>query len=255
MLTLLEACQDLGARIGVGVPSSIIAGEGDLPPQYLMMLYESARDLTRRADWQVLERVATFTSTAVELQAVMTAAWPDFRRMKKGTFVNITQACSIRPIEARAHTVLTVQGVSPSVRPCYRIRGNQLLFPGNTTAGNSCQFEYISHYWCVAADGTTYKSRPTLDSDVLLLDDEALILGAKWRFKKENGLAYGEDFNDCEKLIQELIGNNREYGVLSLTSGGRGRGNGSISEISIDSYGADTTLLTADTILFDGSLA
>lgn len=244
--TLLDICQDLSTRIGVKEPTIVINGTQDMR-QVMRLLGETARDLIRRHDWEVMERVATFTSTAVELQATITTSWPDFRRMRRRTFINITKTRFMRPIDAAQHAALTLNGTVTDL-PYYRIRGNQILFPGNTSSGDSCQFEYITNYWVLDVDGVTYKARPIADTDLLVLDDEALILGTKWRWKKEQGLAYGEDFTDYEKLVQELEGANREHTALPIGLGSRG--GILVPEMGGDIFRTDTTELTTDSTLF-----
>ncbi len=51
-------------------------------------------------------------------------------------------------------------------------------------------FEYVNDGWVAAADGT-FKKRFTLDTDTSLLDDDALILGCKWRMWQIKGFSYG----------------------------------------------------------------
>lgn len=213
--TLIELCQDLTARIGLPRPENIISGEGELPPQYLGLLYETAKDLSRRHDWQVLERQASFTTVSGETQATIPVAWPDLRRVKNRTMINTTKVRRLTPINATQHAAIRLNNV-PNLGFYYRVSGNTLLLPNNADSGDSISFEYISNYWCTSADGATRKAIPTSDADIILLDDEALILGTKWRWKKENSLGYGEDFNDYEKLVQELIGSDVEREAFSL---------------------------------------
>lgn len=51
-------------------------------------------------------------------------------------------------------------------------------------------FEYVNDGWVAALDGT-FKKRFTLDTDTSLLDDDALILGCKWRMWQIKGFSYG----------------------------------------------------------------
>lgn len=62
--------------------------------------------------------------------------------------------------------------------------------PTSQTVPDSLVFEYVNDGWVAAADGT-YKKRFTLDTDTSLLDDDALILGCKWRMWQIKGFSYG----------------------------------------------------------------
>lgn len=215
--TLLEVCQDITDRIGLSKPSVIISDASGLAPQYLRMLIETAKDMTRRYDWQVLEREYIFNTVAGEVQiSSLTTDIPDLKRIIEDTFINTSRGFEMKPIGRRANALVRL---NPSVLPGYqyRISGNQLRIPGNTSSGEEVRFEYVSTFWVETALGERI-ARPTSDTDILLLDREALILGVKWRFKKENGLAYGEDFNDYEKNLQELAGSDVPRETLSLSA-------------------------------------
>jgi hypothetical protein len=51
-------------------------------------------------------------------------------------------------------------------------------------------FEYVNDGWVAHADGTFGKYF-TADDDTTLLDDNALILGVKWRFWQIKGFEFG----------------------------------------------------------------
>lgn len=217
--TLLEVARELAARIGLPRPATIVSGDGDLPPQYQALIYEAARDIIRRNNegWQALKVEKSFTSVATEAQFAMTSL-EGFRRVCEGTEVNITQRRRIHPLDAREHSAIRLLSITPPFTR-YRIYRNQFVLPGNAVAGDSIFFEYDSNAWLTDTTGETRKLRATADSDLVLLDDELLILGAKWRFKKENGLSYGEDFNDFDRLCQSAIGNDTPKHSLNMGGG------------------------------------
>ncbi len=62
--------------------------------------------------------------------------------------------------------------------------------PTSQTVPDALVFEFVSDGWVVAADGS-YKKRFTADDDTSLLDDDALILGCKWRMWQIKGFSYG----------------------------------------------------------------
>lgn len=62
--------------------------------------------------------------------------------------------------------------------------------PTSQSVPDALVFEYVNDGWVAAADGT-FKKRFTLDTDTSLLDDDALILGCKWRMWQIKGFSYG----------------------------------------------------------------
>ncbi len=62
--------------------------------------------------------------------------------------------------------------------------------PSADSVPDALVFEYVNDGWVAAADGT-FKKRFTADDDTSLLDDDALILGCKWRMWQIKGFSYG----------------------------------------------------------------
>lgn len=62
--------------------------------------------------------------------------------------------------------------------------------PTSQSVPDALVFEYVNDGWVAAAAGT-FKKRFTLDTDTSLLDDDALILGCKWRMWQIKGFSYG----------------------------------------------------------------
>lgn len=65
---------------------------------------------------------------------------------------------------------------------------NYRLWPPPQTIDTPFQiaWEYISTNWCESSTGTG-KSKMTVDSDLPILDSQAIILGVKWRFLQAKG--------------------------------------------------------------------
>lgn len=225
--TILQVSKNLAARIGLPQPTSIINGDGDLPPQYQMLMLEAAADLMRRHDWQFQNVEAEFTTLGAATQFAIYTAYPDYKRLHADSVVNLTRGLRMKHI-SRAQAVALKLTPSPAVQGIYRIISGSFTMPGNTTAGDTVNFEYLSSGWLMPAAPGPRKITPTIDTDVVLLDEEALILGTKWRFKKENGLAYGEDFNDFERYVQDLIGGDTPKDPLSLNTPAVSAGLGSM---------------------------
>ena len=216
MTTILQACQAVALRIGLTQPSSVVSGGVALPSQYMHLLVETGHELARREGWQCLEREATFQTVVGDIQiSNMAAEFPDLKRISEDTVVNLTTGVELKHASRRATTVLKM-GAAPVISNLYRIRGNQFLLLGNVSQDETISFEYLSKYWITDRDTGERKASPQNDADVILFDLEAMVLGTKWRFKKENGLEYGEDFNDYEKYVHDLIGGDKPVGTISL---------------------------------------
>lgn len=125
------------------------------------------------------------------------------------------------PIEAQEWQVLK-SGISPTgPRRRFRIMGNYWYVDPVPTAVETCVFEYYSNSWCQSAAGTAQSSW-LADTDYYSLDDDAFILGLKWRFKAAKGLDYGQEKETYDHLVERLMsrdGANRDLPLNAQASG------------------------------------
>jgi hypothetical protein len=220
MTTVLSACRDLCMRVGLPAPTAVMNGQNEMTLQILGMLVEAARDLMTRnkAGWQALEHDAEFDTVAGEEQGLLNTIAPGFKGIVPKTFINRTAGHIMVPINAeQAAAQLLIPG--PLHPNGYRIARGRFIIPGNTAVGHDMRFTYKTDLWCTDAAGDEYSNLPARDDDIVLLDDECLILGMKWRWKKEKGLAYGEDVTDYDREVQRAIGEDGgEKGEVSLNT-------------------------------------
>lgn len=131
------------------------------------------------------------------------------------------------PLTAQEWQVLK-SGLSPiGPRRFFRIMGNQFyIHPAPSTTGDTLVFEYYSNAWCQDAFGIA-QSTWAADTDYYSLDDDAFILGLKWRWKAAKGLDYAQEKRDydfsCERLLARDGGNrnlrtNSQAGNVRLLS-------------------------------------
>lgn len=219
MLTLIQRfCE----RVNLNSPSTVYGSTDPQITQIKALLEEEGNDLAKRGDWNELTREATHTTVATESQgAIATIASNGFRNIKNDTIWDR----SLRlPLPVLYDTEWQTQKGFATTSPNYavRIRGGLLLANPTPTAGNTWAFEYISKNWILGADGTTYKQYFTLDTDTLLLPEELLTLGLRWRWKKEKGFDYAEDFNTYEKQVSQALGSNGMKKRLNMSGGSTG---------------------------------
>lgn len=103
----------------------------------------------------------------------------------------------------------------------YRIRGNQVIFlPNPPTAGDSIFFEWQSKYWCTASGGTSgTQSSFALDTDIAILDERLITLGAIWRYREMKGLPYQKDEQKYLDAVADAQARNASKPRLNLAGG------------------------------------
>lgn len=115
------------------------------------------------------------------------------------------------PLSAQEWQVLK-SGLSPiGPRRFFRIMNNRFfIHPAPSASGNTLVYEYFSNAWCQSAAGAA-QSTWLADTDYYNFDDDAFILGLKWRFKAAKGFDYEQEKSDydvaCERLIARDGGN------------------------------------------------
>ena len=206
-LNLLTLVQNFYRRTNIGtVPTSVIGSSDSQVSQILSLLEEEGNDLSGRGDWESLTFETTHTTTATENQgSISEIADNNIRYFKHNTFWDRTENLPLSVIDGPDWQA--EKGFA-STSPRYRVRvrsGNLIATP-TPPAGNTWAFEYVSWNWILDNDNVTYKQYFTEDADTFLLPTSILLMGLRWRWKKEKGFDYSEDFMTYEKMVHDAIG-------------------------------------------------
>jgi len=168
-------------------------------------LEEEGSDLSGRGAWQAITLEATHTTVATESQGTIDSIATDgFRYVKNNTIWDRTENLPVVVIDGPDwQAEKGFASTSPRYRA--RIRGNELLVTPTPPAGNTWAFEYVTWNWILDNDGSTRKQYFTADSDTFLLPEAIIQMGLRWRWKKEKGFEYAEDFRTYEMMIADAL--------------------------------------------------
>ena len=218
-MSLLTVIQSFCERTQLPVPATISGTNDAQVKQVRALLEEEGEALSRRGDWEGLTFEATHTTLALEDQGAITSiATNGYRYIKDETMWDRTDKLPVPQMHSTKWQRFKAV-VSAAPRYNYRIRGGKLLMTPTPTAGHTLAFEYVSKNWILGVDGTTYKSAFTLDTDTFLIPEELFKLGLRWRWKKEHGLEYAEDFRDYEMQVADALGRDGGKQVIRLDGG------------------------------------
>jgi hypothetical protein len=216
-MTILSVVQDFCERTGLPSPASVLGTTDPQVKQIRALLEEEGRDLAGRGAWQGITFEASHTTLAAEDQGtIISIATNGFKYVKNQTIWDRTDQLPVMgPMDAQEWQALkAIQTQGPRYR--FRIRGGKLLVNPTPTAGHSWYFEYVSENWILGADGTTYKKRFTLDTDTILIPEDLVLQGLRWRWLREKGFAYAELFNTYEAQVKDALGQDGAKPVIYM---------------------------------------
>lgn len=225
-MTVLSVVQNFCRRTNLSVPAVVLGSTDEQVQQVRALLEEEGTELADRGDWQELTFEATHTTLAVEDQGTVDSICTNgFDHFLSDSAWDRTLQLPLVVLDGQEWAASkAVQTLGPQFQ--IRLRGGHLLSSPAPTAGNTWAFEYVSENWILGDDGVTYKSAFTLDTDTILLPEKLVLAGLRWRWKKEKGFDYAEDFNSYEKLVSKALGHNKMQRRLSMSGPSEDRGPG-----------------------------
>ena len=216
-MTLLSIVQTAAPRFGIQAPNAAASSTDQNVQQIVAFVNEEGQELGSQYNWQALTREATFVTLAAETQgAITTLAGADFDSILNETLWNRTQQRPVfGPKSPQQWQQLKAQ-FSQGPWQQYRLRGNNLMFTPAPSAGQNVYFEWITRNWATDTTGATGKSAMTVDTDLSLLPERLLTLGAIWRFKAAKKLDYSQDFQKYQEAVDTAVSKDASKPKLSL---------------------------------------
>lgn len=207
MATPLSLITEFAGTRGLPIPTAIIASTDTQVIQMRRILEDSLDALQDRGRWQELTVEGSIVTLALEDQGLISALAPNgYKYMLPYTFWDRTNKIPlVGPMTSQDWQALKAWVIT-GPRYQFRLRQNHLLVTPAPAAGYDWRFEYVSENTISNAAGTTFKKRFLDDTDVILLPDNVVKADFAWRWKKEKGISYAEDFNIAEALIVNALG-------------------------------------------------
>lgn len=207
-MAMLDTVQRFCRRRGLSVPNSVLGSSDPQIRQIYSLLEEEGNDLASRGDWTELTFEASHTTVATASQGTIesVSGSNNFSHIKNDTFWDFTNDLPVAVVTSQEWVDINANGITGSYYYYTMIRGGTLYAYPTPTAGLSWKFHYVTNNWILGADGTTYSQYFNLDTDTFLLPEKILVAGLTWRWKKEKGLSYAEDFNTYERLVADALG-------------------------------------------------
>lgn len=207
-MTLLSALKDAQRELSLTVTATIIADGQETQNLLYRLANKAAKELVRRAEYRLpqIERTHSFVATTgATLQA--NGKPSDFERIIPDTIWNRTTDKKIAgPIDSEEWAIANGVPITSTLTQYAMLRYDGLhIFAAPATA-DTIAYEYRTNKPVLAADGTTYKTDFTADTDSYVFGDELLTLDVVWRYKREKGRDYAENLKDFELALASIAG-------------------------------------------------
>lgn len=220
LLTLIESVTD---RLALPRLTTVVGNTNDQARLLLALANEEGRELAARGTWQVLVNEITFTTQATESQGTIDGivAYQDYGRILNDVMWNRTTGQKIiGAITAQQWQEAKARATSSTLYPMYRFRGNTLLMTPTPTAGQTVAFEYVQSRWVRNFGETLEYPQWNDDTDVGLLSESIMANGVLWRFKRQKGFDYAEEFAAYERQVADALA--RDGGKPAINFNGSG---------------------------------
>ena len=214
-LTCLQIIQTACRRIGILAPNAAVSSTDQQIIQLMALSEEEGQELGARYAWQALQKEATFTTVAAQVQTTLAAVTTGFKYIVNDTIWNRTLR---RPVygpksqqDWQQDKAMQINGPFNS----FRIIADVINFYPNPAAGQTCAFEYISENW-ITTSASGVSSIWTNDADTPKLNDQLIVLGLIWRWKAAKGLDYAEDFAKYDRRVMDAMARDAGKPVLNM---------------------------------------
>lgn len=213
-MTLLSLISYFCGRNAIPIPTSVIGTTDATTLQILRLLEEEGNDLALRGNWGALTIEASHTTVAAEDQGAIDTICPtSFRYIINDTTWDRSTRLPLFPVDATDWQA--IKATISSVQPYrYMLQAGHFYVTPIPPAGLNWCWSYMSSAWI--ANGSNKVRYFAADTDTMLLPDDLLLAGLRWRWLKEKGLEYAELFATYEKQVTQYLGTERPRPRLNM---------------------------------------
>lgn len=204
--TLLTLAQEFFGERALSVPLAVFSSTDPQVIQLRRLLERGLEDMAGRGRWQELTVEKAHVTLAAESQGDIRTLCDGYSYMLPYTLWDRTNKLPLVGPMAPADWAALKAWVITGPRYQFRLRQNLLLVTPAPAAGYDWRWEYVSNFAIQATAAGALKDRFTADDDEILIPKKVTLADLSWRWKKEKGISYAEDFNTAERMIVDALG-------------------------------------------------
>lgn len=201
-------------------------GEAGSNQRFLLQLFNRhGRDVrdSNESGWNIMQRLHTFNTVASTAEYALPS---DFDHLLADTVWDRTRVVpGVGSLSAvQWQTIKSGLIGTGAIYPRYRIVRSQVsgvdrkfIIDPTPTAVEAMAFEYVSTDWlCNSIQTLTYEE-VAADTNLCLLDSDLMVLGLKWRWRKEKGFEFTTGLAEYNEKLDYKISTDTPLPALSLS--------------------------------------
>jgi hypothetical protein len=217
-VALIDIVQDAALRCNIPVPASA-AGVADTDVQKLIAFAQDAGDdAVERWGWLNTKAAGTVTGDGTTTLWTLPAGFQSFNP----STVLISSVSPTLPLRGpiNEEDLLQIKKLAWTPVPgVWRRIGTQLEIYPAPASGEVISYVYASKLWITNSSGVANATgRWAADTDLSLIPERVVRLGCIWRFKRNKGLDYSQEFEDYESALDLNAGAENTERVISMSS-------------------------------------
>lgn len=221
-MSLLTTIQGAALRCNFSaVPSSAYSSTDTNVLQLVAFSQDTGLEMARRSGWNTLKVFKQVTGDGTTTLWPLPADWMRLCPSDKspmGALVSLSRPTIplIGPVNDEWLNQMKALPAYPAY-PVWRLINNNLEIWPALANGEIVQFWYFSKNWITKSVGGT-SSVWTNDNDTALFDEDILMKGAIWQWKRAKGLDYAEEFRAYQLAFERAAGQQDNERVVSTSS-------------------------------------
>lgn len=215
----LQIIQQAMLELGLGKPTTAVGNPDQQVAQVVALAMREARETMSRGasvgGWQLLRKEYVFSLVTGQDTYPIPA---DADHLCEQTAWDRTFRWQLQgPLSPQEWQVLK-SGISPTgPRRRFRIIGGAFTVDPVPSSAGQLVYEYYSSNWCQSAAGVG-QNQWKADTDTYLLDDDSLMLGIIWRFRRAKGLDYDTERQEWQNCVDRALARQASARTLSLNT-------------------------------------
>jgi len=221
-MSLLSLVQGAALRCNFGTtPAQAYTSTDQSVLQLVAFAQDTGRELLERYDWNNLKNQSLITGDGATTLWTLPSDWMRLCPSDKspmGALISLARPTIplIGPVNDEWLNQMKALPAYPAY-PVWRIVNGEMEIWPALAAGEVVQFWYFTKAWIQQASTGNYIMAWSSDSDTAQIDEDIIMKGAIWRWKRAKGLDYAEEFRAYEMSVDRNAGQQNNERVVSTS--------------------------------------